>query len=327
MDNKPMEIIAQNAIEGALLAHHFKVMKPSFDVLGADLLVVQSVNKKSSQFLRIQSKGRSIGTETSNVKIPVEYVNDNFVLFIYTMDSNKVNTLFVFFDEDIKKWNLNDDHYTLSFNKTKIDSAYFQSKKFSEVLAEKMRSMLNAEPIKNYTSILVDGVFLEKAYNKMWRIYSKMYPNRKFEKPNLSYVIKNIIDFYNISPSDGNPINCYVLLSKSFPIDSIISVDEKNDRFHTNNGNEVRLFVNKTNSMIALEVLEQLERFINHDNIILVADDVIYESKLNEIAERGIQLLLLKFHEDDGSRMFVPFKWGDIIYPLALSVGIQRGEF
>lgn len=326
MDNKPLEEQAENYIKSQLLKFEFKVTKPSFDKMGADLIIIESIDKKYSKFLKVQSKGRSISDENTSVKIPIAYIKDNFILFIYTIDENKNEFLFMFTTEEIQKWNNKNDEYILTFNKRKIQTDYFTEKIFNKQLAAKIYLLLKKTEIKNYTSVIIDGIFLEKAIDSTLKTYSEIWPEKKFIKPDLNSVIKNILDYYDRYKTEKKMINCYLLLSESFYLESRININKTNQIFRTKNGNQVSVFINKTDEIIGIAVLEQLNRLINNDNIILVADDRLYENELNELKNKGVEIILVMFNEHNGSNMLVKFKWGDIMYPLGIALGLEKYE-
>ena len=86
------------------------------------------------------------------------------------------------------------------------------------------------------------------------------------------------------------------------------------------------LFINKTDEIIAFEVLDQIERLVNNDNLILVADDIVYESELNRFKESGIEMTLVRSNDKTENKMTVHFKWGDITYPIGFALGLERHE-
>jgi hypothetical protein len=325
-DNKPIEEQAESYVKSQLLKYEFSVVKPSFDKLGSDLIIVDSNDKQNVRIIKVQSKGRTINDKSTNVKIPITYVEYDFILFIYTVDIEKTESCFIFFPEDIQQWKLNDNNYTLSFNKNKVSTEYFQNRIFDKKSVIKIQAILKKTPIKKYTSIIIDGIFLEKAIIKTIQIYKKIWPDKEFIKPDLNSIIKNILNYFDRFKSEKKGINCYILLSDSFDLESIVNIDYSANIFKTDNENQVRTFINKINEIIAFEVIEQLERLTNNDNIILVADDVIYENELNKYKDSGIEMILVKLHENNESNMFVAYQWGDIMYPLGISIGLEKHE-
>lgn len=323
-DNKPLEEQAENYIKSQLLRFGFNVAKPSFDKKGSDLIILDNVERQNARILKIQSKGRTISDKSTNIKIPISYVENEFILFIYTIDEERNESCFIFFSNDIKLWKKNGSDFILSFNKEKISNEYFTNKLFNQNLAAHIKTVLSKAEIKKYTSVIIDGIFLEKAIIKTIQTYQEIWPDKIFVKPDLSSIIENILNRYDRHKSEKKGINCYLLLSESFSLESIINISSS--YFNTENGNQVRIFDNKTDEIIAFEVLEQLQRLINNDNIILVADDIIYEDELNKLKDKGVEIILVKLNENDGSNMFVQFMWGDIMYPIGTAIGLEGYE-
>ena len=130
MDNKPLEKQAQTYIYSQLLRYKFKVNELSFDENGSDLYIIKKTKKKQLKYLTIQCKGRRLSKNSSSITIPVEYIQDNFLLFTYIIDDEN-EYLFMFFPNQIKEWKINSkNEYSLSLNQEKILSQSFQEKIF-----------------------------------------------------------------------------------------------------------------------------------------------------------------------------------------------------
>ena len=325
-DSTPLEEQAENYVKSQLLKFDFNVMKPSFDKKGSDLIIIDKLEKQNSRLLKVQSKGRTVSEKSTNVKIPKTYVLNDFILFIYAIDSEKNESCFLFLPNDIKQWKSNGDNYTLTFNKSKISTDYFKSKLLNQELAYKIKQLLLITDIKKYTSIIIDGIFLEKAIKITTQTYQEIWPDKKLHKPELNKVIEIILDQYDRFKSDKKGINCYLLISDSFEIENSITIDPTLQTFNTPNRNQVRIFINRTNEIIAFEVIEQVERLVNNDNLILVADDVIYETELNKFKDNGVEMVLVKMNENYGSDMIVHYKWGDIMYSIGIALGLEKYE-
>ncbi|CAL2074544.1 hypothetical protein [Tenacibaculum sp. 190524A02b] len=326
MDNKPIEEQAENYLKSQLIKFDFNLAKPSFDKYGSDLIIVDKINAEKTRILIVQSKGRTLKNELfSNVKIPKNYVKKNFILFIYTIDETKEESLFVFNSNDIKEWNLKNDNYILNFNKKKILSSYFSEKKFNKNQAQNLIKILKASEIKNYTSIIIDGIFLDKAIKLTREIYLDIWPDKEFIIPSLNDVIKNILDYYDRFQGKKKIVNCYLVNSTHFKFQSVEDFNE-NNTFKTKTGNQVNIFKTKTENIVAFEVLEQIERLINNDNIILVADDRIYEEELYKHKKNGVEMIMVKLNHNSGGNMYTDFRWGDISYPLGISIGLEKYE-
>src|SRR5690606_13718258 len=84
--------------------------------------------------------------------------------------------------------------------------------------------------------------------------------------------------------------------------------------------------IHKSDQIVSFQLMEQLKRTINSENVILVADDIIYKQELNELTEKGVNLILLKQRHSEGSRMYTSHKWQDVSYSLGRSLGLQGWE-
>jgi len=115
-DNKPLELRAKNTIANKLSKLNLFVADPLYDVNGSDLLVIKEVNSIVKLGI-VQSKGRTVKNDQgSNVQIHKNYLNENFILFLYIEKENTDSEefLYCYFSEDIKKWKFNKDKYVLS---------------------------------------------------------------------------------------------------------------------------------------------------------------------------------------------------------------------
>jgi len=82
----------------------------------------------------------------------------------------------------------------------------------------------------------------------------------------------------------------------------------------------------ETNQFVYFEVEETLNKFIDLDNIILVADDPLYDIYLEGIKEKGSEINLIKYSEDFDTKIFTRIKWTDIAYPIAIALGLEKFE-
>lgn len=129
MDNRSIELRAENEISKQLTKMNLFVCKPLFDKLGSDLLIIENIQAKPKLTI-VQSKGRSIEcVGNSNVKINSLYVTPNFIVFVYIEDKKNASQeyLYCFFEEDVKAWNKNSGNFILYIpNKFSINQ-YFQT--------------------------------------------------------------------------------------------------------------------------------------------------------------------------------------------------------
>ncbi|AWM14727.1 hypothetical protein DI487_13245 [Flavobacterium sediminis] len=324
MDNKPLEKQAQSYIYSQLVRFGFKVNELSFDENGSDLYIIKKTTKHKLKYLIVQSKGRSLNEKNTSVTIPIEYVQSNFILFIYIIDGENEH-LFLFLPDQIKTWKVNSNkEYIISINKEKIQSQDFKTKVFDKNLAGKIEHML--KEVNEYTSIIIDGIFLEKALDRAIKLYSDIWPDKELQKPDLITIIKNILDFYNQFKTEKKIINCTLFMSRSFGLEHKITIDYDNLKFETKNGNQVRIFINKSDEIIAFEIFEELDRLVDNDNIVLVASDRIYEQELSELKKKGHDMIIICSNNHDESDMYSEFRWGDITLPLGFALGLEKHE-
>lgn len=71
---------------------------------------------------------------------------------------------------------------------------------------------------------------------------------------------------------------------------------------------------------------QQLERIINTENVLVVADDLVYVPYLVELEKRGMTVTVAQLKGDFGSRMYHSFRYLDIMYPIGLCIGLQEDE-
>ncbi|WP_201294548.1 hypothetical protein [Colwellia sp. 20A7] len=123
MDTSQLEHEAEDYISSYLNRRSLLIAKPKFDVLGTDLLAFSEMND-GVKFCRIQCKGRSLlNSDNSNVHIPLNYVSDGFIVFLY-IDAPLVEPqLYVFFPQEVKNWKLNKKNdFVLTFSRNNFES-------------------------------------------------------------------------------------------------------------------------------------------------------------------------------------------------------------
>ncbi len=322
IDNKPKELVAENLIVHHLLENDFKLSKPSFDQEGADLLILDSIREKTTSFLKLQAKYRSFANNSSSsVTIPIKYVTDNFVLFLYAGSDFGDKQLYTFFIEDIKEWRNKGNKYYLTLSERSLK--HFQLNIFSRKTINTLNKKLKIATVKSYTSVIIDGIFLEKALSQTRILYSKIWEGREFKQPMLEDIIRNILD-YNRFPESVGDINCVLFISDHHHLENLVHIPDL--RKKTIGLPHVKLSIHRSDQIIGFQVTEYLDRIINTENIILVADDVIYQEPLNKLKDKGVDIIIVKQSTDLGSRLFTQFRWGNISYPIGLSLGLLGHE-
>lgn len=327
MDNKPLEKQAESFIKSQLLRFGFKVHDLSFDEDGSDLMISKKTSEQKLKFINIQCKGRNVTNSTTSVKIPKSYVQNNFLLFVYTISQETKESLFLFFPKNIRSWNENErNEYVLNITKAKLNDNYFLEKIFNQTAAKEIETLLSSSEPKEYTSVFIDGVFLEKAVRQTIGIYSEIWPEKKLAKPSLKDIVRNILEAYNRYKNEKTIINCNVFISESFDLEKAVDIDYKTQRILSKNGNQIRIIFYRSNDIIALEILDEIDRVIEKNNILLVANDEAYGYDLSELKEKGCDIIVIRSNLKDGNEMLSEFRWGDISWPIGLSLGLTIGE-
>ncbi len=339
MDSKPLELQAETYIVHYLIKNGMIVTKPYCDKEGGDLLVVQNTSESSTPVVRVQCKGRNVKSGSS-VTIPQRYVQYNFVCFLYAQENEQAEPqVYIFFQSDITLWATSGNEYKLSIPKNFRQKDYFKIREINpskilrikEIFAKKLqdKAPIQSNSKKNL-SIVIDGIFLEKAVLQTKSIYREIYPEKALKKPSIDDIIYHIIRFtYSEKQSCAN---CYLFYSNHFNLESIVDIGDLEEfsllmgEKPTLVGANYNLFKSKVDDIIFFRVQDQIDRIINTENIVLVADDFAYTPYLKSLQEIGLKIVVIQNSEDCGSQMHHCFKWLDIAYPIGLSMGLEHFE-
>jgi len=324
MDTRPREMLGEHYIKSRLLKYDFEIHSElSYDKDGADFMVTEKIDRTKLNYIIIQSKSREIKKSTS-VKIPKQYVNKNFVLFVYLINQKKEENLFCFFHEDYHIFRDRGSEYILYINEKKINFLH-EGHTFDQSKAERINLIFKELQRKKYTSIIIDGFFLEESIIKTTEIYTEIY-KREFQKPSLVHLAEKINSYFNRFSSNFNDIAFYLYISKDRTLENHILLDDKVKNLSIKESS-AKIFTTYTDKLIPFHIMNDLERFKQSDNIILIANDIIYEHFLSnlEIDPKSIIVARLKT-EDRPQEMFVKYRWQDIIYPIGLALGLKSFE-
>lgn len=318
-DNKPAEHSAESLVIHHLLKYGIKTTKPFFDENGTDLLLIDQVSRGATAFLRAQCKYRRYAKgNPSSVTIPASYMSANFVLFLYVINDDDTDGLMVFFEEDLVKWRLNDqEKYFLSISDKSVTELH--SHLISRAVANQLVAKLKRVEIKRYTTLLIDGIFLEKAIKATKAIYSEIWPDRVLQKPELMAIIRQFLYYYNRHPDSKADIQCVLFLSDDFHLEHWVTMPQAEPR-------NFKLSIFRSGKIISFEILDYMERVINTENILLVADDIVYESPLNKLKDAGTDVILIRLETALGGNLYTQHQWGDVTYPLGLAMGLEPNE-
>ncbi|MEA5625065.1 hypothetical protein [Nostoc sp. UHCC 0251] len=334
MDNRPLELQAEKLIESKLIKYGLLVTKPSFDKEGTDLLIIKDISQKITPLIKVQCKGRTI-KNGSNLTIPAKYVEENFIVFLYVEEErSKDDFLYVFFQDDIMEWRSEGTNCQLTIPKDFQHRKEFRERLFTREAITKIENILLKQVVKQLIktnhSIIIDGIFLENVIKQTQSSYRKIYPEKTLHKPSIDSIVKECLEYTDIQRKEE--VNCYLIYSSHFNLECFIDIGEitEDEIFRGEGLSSVgcgyNLFKLKTQDFVCFKVEEQLNRIVNVENILLIADDYSYVPYLHELQNRGIEVIVFQNSENSGSRMYHGFKWVNIVYPLALSMGLKSYE-
>ena len=228
MDTKPVEIEAEKLIEHKLVKFDFLVTKQSVDKEGADLLIVKNISKKITSFVKVQCKGRKV-IENSNVTIPKKYIEENFVVFVYVeVKETKKDFLYVYFHNNIVKWNDLGDKYQLYIPKNFYERDQFLEREFNSNSVLMIENILLNQAINNLiksnNSIVIDGIFLQKAITKTKRFYQHLYPEKEFENLCIDDLVSQFCIYGQVALNKD--LNCYLIYSNDFGLEHIVEIGD-----------------------------------------------------------------------------------------------------
>jgi hypothetical protein len=200
LDNKPLEELAENYIKTRLTKADIKFLKPNYDTDGTDLVLLNPINKHYSRQVIVQSKGRNLSNNPSNVSISKEYVVSNFVCFLYLeIEGDPEDYFYIFFSNSIIEWNLSDNKYILSIPKSFKTQEYFLNHKFNpKSHVAEIKDLLNNVPIFRQSYIQFEKMELTEILFEMWKKYDSL--------PDLNLVRAIYDDFYSLSGSYAQDI-------------------------------------------------------------------------------------------------------------------------
>lgn len=174
--------------------------------------------------------------------------------------------------------------------------------------------------------MIIDGIFLLEAIIETNKIYSRIW-KRVLQMPKLHEIVENIILKYNRFEQNENDIACYLYISNYHNLESFLEISNRKNNFYIREKNSVKIFVTYSNDLVNLQVMDDMSRFKNSNNIILVANDIAYERFLLDLKNEVDEIIIMRLKTNSRPQeMFVNYRWGDISYPIALSMGVGPDE-
>ena len=172
-DTKPLEKEALNLIHYKLQKFGYQYAELSFDEDGVDGIIYDE-DHNLKKFLRFQAKGRSIITNSSNVKIRKEYLFEQLVCFVYIVtDNEEDDNLYMFTSEDICKWNQDGNYYTLYIGKGFTSDTAFDRFRFNKQRASILSDLIQEQEEVSYKFDLDDLDLVKLSYN-LWKNYGSL---------------------------------------------------------------------------------------------------------------------------------------------------------
>jgi len=98
-----------------------------------------------------------------------------------------------------------------------------------------------------------------------------------------------------------NEVNCYLIYSHHFNLEYVVDIGEMTEHDlltgerSSSVGCNYNLFKLKTDDFVWFKVKETLNRIINVENILLVADDVAYVPFLQDLQNRGVEVVVFQY--------------------------------
>jgi len=318
MDTSKLAIQSEELISSTLSKFDFLVSKPKYDTDGCDLQILDNLIHPT-RLLRVQSKGRHFERST-NVEISKKHVDDNYILFIYLIDNDKNDTLYIFFPEEIKQLHSNENNYKLYCSKKTFATKY-HSNIFSKDKAKQLKLRLLASRIKEKTTVLIDSFCLENGIMSTLRAYKELYPERDLLTPRTLDIFKQILSCYDGRKLENKIINIYLFLT---PHNFIKTEYYDSEELYVGE-NKIRIFEMHINGLVSFEIEDFLNRIIDSENIILTASDIKYLPLIKELKAQNRDIILVCEKLDNDLRSF-GFNWGNIAYPIAFAMGLHPHE-
>ena len=172
-DTKPLEKEALNLIHYKLQKFGYQYAELSFDEDGVDGIIYNDVHNLK-KILRFQAKGRSIITNSSNVKIRKEYLLEQLICFVYIVTDNEEEShLYMFTSEDICQWNQDENNYKLYIGKEFTSDSSNDRFRFTKQRASLLSDLIQKQEYMSY-KIDLDDLELIKLSYYLWINYDSL---------------------------------------------------------------------------------------------------------------------------------------------------------
>ena len=210
VDNKSMELEALNSVKYKLQKYGYDYADLSCDRNGVDLYAFKETGKGIVKVIKVQSKGRNIINNESNVRIYKHYVTADFVCFLYLRTEDRdIDYLYLYFHDDMVKWKQNkgidDEHdqFELYIGKNFIEdnNQYLFNSERAELLDDLLSKQTAEEKPRCF-----DHTSLLRSFYDLWCEYG-IRPDEKALK-----IIDNYCDVFYYNERIGIFIACMYLV-------------------------------------------------------------------------------------------------------------------
>jgi hypothetical protein len=184
-----------------------------------------------------------------------------------------------------------------------------------------LRLRLSSVPVKRYAALIADEVFIRRAIDIGLQIYGNMYPAKKLRRPSAVDLVRSILSIYKVDTEPGLMVNCHLFTNRHDGNSPSI------DRVTFKDGQVAKIYWERSEGPVSVDLMEYLERVVNVENIMMVADDLCYEPRLRWLKEQGVDIKIIQLSSHDGRQIHSSHPWGDVIYAVAHSMNLSREEW
>jgi len=189
--------------------------------------------------------------------------------------------------------------------------------------------------ILNKTVILIDSEFLNERIEWNLNFYKQLYPNKKFKKINLGYLLYQFAINVGVEePGQQVDILFAYTLSNSVlkhctPNNLAMDISDDGAKIKTDKGIFfIRAFFadeNETCSEHFINMLRMAYYDAGVSRIIMIADNSELNFELKMMYNQSEKdLFLIKLYR--GTKISVPIRYANVNYPIAYALGLNRQE-
>jgi len=202
-----------------------------------------------------------------------------------------------------------------------------------------------------YSSIIIDGIFINDAILEAQNFYSNLYPHKNLGVPDIHSVMVKLLKWSQLK--SNSKIFCYLIRpnKRLYDLPGIVysQVNNGNEelasdyrefdmvdlQYNTSKEEEYDFIVNdfEANDFVWAEVEALVNRFVNVEEVVLVAHEAAYSYLFQEMERKGIEIIWVRYPFDlkpgfsHFDQYYYPLKWINVLYPIAEAMGLERHEW